>query len=188
MLLPLAVLALGAFFSGYAFYDYFVGDGRDTFWGNSLFVFAQNDTVAAAHHVPLMVKLLPIFIASAGILCAYLLYMFFKTVPARLATRFKPIYQLLLNKWYFDEIYQFLFVKPSALLARFLWLKGDKAVIDGLGPDGVSLIVKDGSSFLSKLQSGYVYHYAFSILMGIMLLMIWMLLSDGAFFAFFIWS
>ena len=94
-------------------------------------------------------------------------------MPQKLAAMHWPVYQFLLNKWYFDELYDFLFVRPAMWLGRFLWKKGDGAVIDGLGPDGVSARVGDVTRGVVRLQTGFVYHYAFAMLIGVAAFVSW---------------
>ena len=90
------------------------------------------------------------------------------------------LYTFLYNKWYFDELYDFLFVRPAKRLGRFLWKVGDGMIIDGLGPDGISKRVLDVTRGAVRLQSGYVYHYAFAMLVGVAALVTWFLFSKGA--------
>ncbi|TIP03559.1 MAG: NADH-quinone oxidoreductase subunit L, partial [Mesorhizobium sp.] len=92
------------------------------------------------------------------------------------AANHRLLYGFLLNKWYFDELYDFLFVRPAKRLGRFLWKTGDGAIIDGLGPDGISARVVDVTNRVVKLQTGYLYHYAFAMLIGVAALVTWMML------------
>jgi len=175
MLIPLYVLAVGAVFSGYLGYDYFVGDAREAFWAASLL--SLNDTIEAAHHVPLWVKLLPIVVGLVGIGAAYLCYMFFPVIPAISASLFGPIHRFFFNKWYFDELYDRIFVKPALYLGQGLWKAGDGNLIDGVGPDGVAAATRDLAGRISRLQSGYLYHYAFAMLVGVVVFITWYLLQ-----------
>jgi len=167
MLIPLGLLAVGAIFSGALLYGYFVGEGYGAFWGNAIFVLPANNSLEAAHHVESWVKLTPTIAGVAGIILAYVMYQFVKSLPQILASVFKPVYNFLLNKWYFDELYEAVFVKPSLWIGKILWLEGDKAIIDGLGPDGMAKISMAGSGVLCRLQSGYLYHYAFAMILGL---------------------
>jgi NADH-quinone oxidoreductase subunit L len=176
MIIPLFVLAAGAVFGGAAA-PYLVGDGREAFWGESLLVLAGNDSIEAAHHLPLSVKLFPVVVAVIGIAVAYWMYMARPGLPAALADRFRPIYLFLLNKWYFDELYDWLFVRPAHVIGRGLWKKGDGAVIDGYGPDGIAANTLSLAQRISRLQTGYVYHYAFAMLIGVVGLVTWYILS-----------
>ena len=175
MLGPLVPLALGALFAGALGYAAFAGDAREAFWGEALFVLPANDTVEAAHHVPFWVKALPVVVALAGIVLAYALYVARPGLSQSIAMRARPVYLFLLNKWYFDELYQVAVVRPANFLGRLLWKGGDGAVIDGLGPNGIARATKLVSRGASRLQTGYVYHYAFAMLIGIVALVSWYL-------------
>jgi NADH-quinone oxidoreductase subunit L len=114
-----------------------------------------------------------------GFVLAYLMYVRWPEVPGKLAAANPALYQFLLNKWYFDELYDFLFVRPAKWLGRFLWKKGDGFVIDGFGPDGVSARVVDVTNRVVRLQTGYLYHYAFAMLIGVAGLVTWYLVARG---------
>jgi NADH-quinone oxidoreductase subunit L len=173
MIVPLIVLAIGAIFAGALGYELFVGHDRATFWGEAIAVLAAHDSVEAAHAVPAWVKTFPVFLAVSGIVLAYLLYVVAPMVPRFLAERLNPLYRFLLNKWYFDELYDFLFVRPAFWLGRGLWKDGDGAVIDGCGPDGVAAFCKGVFLRLQRFQSGLVYHYAFAMIAGMAVLVTW---------------
>ena len=177
MIWPLYVLAAGAIFGGWIAYDAFVGEGRAAFWGTSLLVLEGNDSIEAAHHVPAWVKYLPLGVALSGIALAYLLYMARPDLPGAIAARLRPLYLFLLNKWYFDELFDAIFVQPARYLGRGFWKAGDGALIDGVGPDGLAAATRTLSRRVSRLQSGYVYHYAFAMLIGVVALVTWYLLS-----------
>ena len=175
MLAPLVVLAIGAVVAGWIAYDWFVGEGRGEFWRESFPVMAAHDTLEAAHHAPAWVKLLPLVMGVGGIALAYVMYIAVPTLPETLARRFRPVYLILLNKWYFDELYDRLFVWPAVRLGRLLWLGGDGAIIDRFGPDGIAAATIRLARRASALQTGYVYHYAFAMLIGVVLLITWYL-------------
>jgi NADH-quinone oxidoreductase subunit L len=179
MVLPLVVLAGGACLAGVLAYDLMVGHHMAEFWGKSIVVLEHHKALENAHHVPLWVKLLPLVVGVAGIAMAYVFYMFAPGIPGAIAARFQGIYQFLLNKWYFDELYDKIFVRPSFYLGRNLWKTGDGTLIDGLGPDGVSAAVKHIARRASALQTGYLYHYAFAMLAGIVVLVTWYLLTKA---------
>ena len=179
MLIPLFVLALGAIFSGWYFYNDFVGYNWKEFWGNSIFISEKHKAFKLAHYVPLWVKYLPIFLAILGILCAYLFYMLNSNLPKILSKKFSTIYNLFYNKWYFDELYDYLFVKSFIKFGNFFWKKGDEGTIDRFGPNGISNLVKNISSKSIIIQSGYIYHYAFAMLIGLVVLITWLLLDYG---------
>ena len=179
MTVPLIVLAIGAIFSGMLGYHYFVGDGLKAFWGDSIFVLPGHDALENAHHSPLWVIALPVAVAVAGIALAYWFYMARPGIPGELAGRFGAIYRFLLNKWYFDELYDWLFVRPAHRVGRGLWKEGDGTLIDGLGPDGLSAVARVLARRVSMLQSGYVYHYAFAMLIGVAAFVTWYLYAQG---------
>ena len=173
MTLPLVPLALGAIFAGWMGYDLFVGNHWQEFWGDSLFILPTHQAMEAAHHVPTWVKLLPIGLASAGVVGAYIAYVGLPWLPVSLAGRTGALYQFLFNKWYFDELYDRIFVKPAVRCGQLLWTRGDKGVIDHYGPDGLSAAVARLSGRLVQLQTGFVYHYAFAMMIGVVVLLTW---------------
>ena len=179
MIIPLFVLALGAIFSGWYFYNDFVGYNWKEFWGNSIFISEKHKAFKLAHYVPLWVKYLPIFLAILGILCAYLFYVLNPNLPKISSKKFSPIYNLFFNKWYFDELYDYLFVKSFIKFGNFFWKKGDEGTIDRFGPNGISNLVKNISSKSIIIQSGYIYHYAFAMLIGLVVLITWLLMDYG---------
>jgi NADH-quinone oxidoreductase subunit L len=177
MIIPLIVLAIGAVIAGGIAYNAFVGEGRAEFWRDSILVLAGHDPLdESAHHVPFLIGLLPLIAALGGIALAYLCYMFRPEIPALVTERFRAGYLFLLNKWYFDELYDLVLVRPAMALGFGLWKQGDGQVIDGLGPDGVAARTIDLSVRASRLQTGYLYHYAFAILIGVVILVTWYLL------------
>jgi NADH-quinone oxidoreductase subunit L len=178
MTIPLAILAAGAVAAGFVFYEYFVGHHYEDFWRGSLFLAGEN-VLEAAHHVPTWVKLLPLIMSASGFVLAWALYIKATDIPGRLATMHEPIYKFLLNKWYFDELYDFLFVRPSKALGVFLWKRGDGRTIDGFGPDGLSAVVLGLSRRARKIQSGYLYHYAFAMLIGVAIITTWFMTVGG---------
>jgi NADH-quinone oxidoreductase subunit L len=171
ILVPLILLAAGAAFGGYFGLPMVEGEA---FWGESLRGFAA---IEAAHHAPTWVQVLPIVAAVVGIGIAWVMYMAVPGLPARLASALRPLYLFLLNKWYFDELYEAVLVRPAKALGYGLWKGGDGAVIDGLGPDGIAAATLDFARRAVKLQSGYVYHYAFAMLVGVVVLVTWYLVA-----------
>ena len=170
MLIPMGVLGVGAVIAGAIGYNVFVGEDLDVFWRESLFVLPEHPALEEAHHAPTWVVLLPVIVAVAGIALAAVMYLLVPDLPAKLARRFRAVYLFLLNKWYFDELYDWLFVRPAFRLGRGLWKGGDGAVIDGLGPDGIAAATIDVARRAVRLQSGYLYHYAFAMLIGLVLI------------------
>ncbi len=175
MLVPLGALALGAAFAGIAFFHYFVGEGASAFWHASLFV-----PKAGEAELPMWVELGPLTVTIIGFLIAYYYYILHPDLPRKLAAKRGMLYVFLYNKWYFDELYDAVFVRPAFWIGRFLWRKGDGIVIDGLGPDGVSARVLDAARGAVRLQSGYVYHYALAMLLGVVALATWFMVLGGA--------
>jgi NADH-quinone oxidoreductase subunit L len=138
-----------------------------------------NDVLNEAHYVPLWVKFSPFAAMILGFVTAYWFYILNPSIPGRLAASQRPLYNFLLNKWYFDEIYDFLFVRPAQRLGRFLWKGGDGSVIDG-GINGLAMgIIPFFTRTLSRAQSGYIFHYAFAMVLGIVVLITWATLSAG---------
>ncbi|UZF93910.1 NADH-quinone oxidoreductase subunit L [Bosea sp. NBC_00550] len=179
MLIPLAVLSVGAVFAGYAFKEYFIGHDFEHFWKSALFMGKDNHILHAMHEVPKWVVWSPFVAMVIGFALAYYMYVRRPDVPGKLAAANPALYQFLLNKWYFDELYDFLFVRPAKWLGRFLWKKGDGLVIDGLGPDGISARVVDVTNRVVRLQTGYLYHYAFAMLIGVAGFVTWYLVTRG---------
>lgn len=171
MILPLFVLATGAVFAGWLGYDMFVGHEQEHFWRGAIKDLHQ--TLEHAHHLEAWVGTLPTIVGVAGITLAYILYMFVPSLPGMLANTFNGLYRFLLNKWYFDELYDFLFVRPAFRIGKGLWQGGDGALIDGVGPDGVAAATGVIARKVGKLQSGYLYHYAFAMLIGVVVFVTW---------------
>jgi NADH-quinone oxidoreductase subunit L len=174
MLVPLFVLGAGALLAGFIFKEYFIGHEWEHFWGESLARTAgEHDIMHVMHDVGFWVKASPFIAMVLGFVTAYKFYIARPLLPGRLASMHRPVYEFLLNKWYFDELYDLIFVNPAKWLGRFLWKQGDGRVIDGVGPDGVSSSVIDASAQVVRLQSGYVYHYAFAMLIGVAAFLTW---------------
>ncbi len=179
MLIPLAGLALGATFAGIAFRHWFIGGGFEEFWRNSLAIGPTNHILEEMENVPWLVSLSPTLMMLAGLGVAYYMYLVDRTAPERLADLFPALYRFLLNKWYFDELYDVIFVRPAFAIGRLFWKGGDGAVIDGLGPDGISARVLDVTRGAIRLQSGYIYQYAFAMLLGVAALATWLLFGGA---------
>ena len=172
MLMPLLFLALGAIFAGYAFKDYFIGSQFIQFWNNSIFFLKE----FVLHHPPLWFLLLtPILVLLAIPLSYYFFVKDKKSLDSFIEIN-KPLYNFLVNKWYFDELYDFLFVKPAKKIGSFFWKIGDGTIIDGFGPDGLTKLIKSVSDKAVQFQSGFLYHYAFVILIGLSILLTYMMI------------
>jgi NADH-quinone oxidoreductase subunit L len=180
MLIPLFVLALGSVAAGFLFQKYFIGDAYKAFWGSALFEGKDNHILHAMHEVPTWVGWTPFVAMVLGFGTAWLYYIKAPWLPEWTARTFRPLYLFLLNKWYFDEIYDWLFVRPVFWISRQLWKTGDGKIIDGLGPDGVAARVLDVTGRVVRLQTGYVYHYAFAMLIGVaFLITVFMVMGGG---------
>jgi NADH-quinone oxidoreductase subunit L len=169
MTVPLLLLAVGATFAGWVFRDQLIGPNWHAFWGNAIAITPVNHVLAGMEEVPRWVSLAPTAIGVLGIAVAYLFYSIAPTLPVRLAESFGGIYRLLLNKWYFDELYDAVLVRPMFALARWLWQVGDGTLIDGAA-DGLATLANDGSAQAVKLQTGSIAVYAFSMLIGLVVL------------------
>ncbi|MEQ1889865.1 MAG: NADH-quinone oxidoreductase subunit L [Alphaproteobacteria bacterium] len=180
MVVPLVLLAAGALFAGLAFAGPFIGEHSGEFWGKALFVMPDNHILEAMHHVPDWVKWSPVGVGFIGLALAWYMYIRNPAAPGKLAKTHYPLYQFLLNKWYFDELYDLIFVRPAMAIGRFLWLRGDGGVIDRFGPDGIAAGVQALTRRAARLQSGYLYHYAFAMLIGLSAITTFYMFSGGA--------
>ncbi|MFN4057163.1 MAG: NADH-quinone oxidoreductase subunit L [Roseinatronobacter sp.] len=182
MLIPLAVLSLGAVLAGMVFYTPFFGSTEAVreWFGPALYLAPENDLIHDAHYVAKWVKVAPFVAMLLGLGLAWLFYIRDTSLPRRLAETFPGAYQFLQNKWYFDEIFDFLFVRPTKALGVILWKKGDGAVIDG-GINGLAMgIIPMLTRLAGRAQSGYVYHYAFAMVLGILAIVTFVTLTGGA--------
>lgn len=177
MLIPLFVLAAGSILAGFPFKEVFTGHGTEEFFRES--VKMKPGLLDEIHHVPVAIALLPTVMMVLGFAVSWLFYIRRPYLPVELANQHQLLYRFLLNKWYFDELYDFIFVRPAMWLGTTLWKKGDGVVIDGLGPDGVSARVLDVTRNVVRLQSGYLYHYAFAMLIGVAALITWFMFGVG---------
>jgi NADH-quinone oxidoreductase subunit L len=177
MLIPLAVLAAGSILSGFPFKDLFAGPGVGEFFRESLKM--NPHIIEDMEKIPETIKSLPFVMMAIGGLISYVFYIRRPYIPVELARQQPMLYQFLLNKWYFDELYDLVFVRPTKWIGRFLWKVGDGYIIDGFGPDGVSARVLDVTRNVVKLQTGYLYHYAFAMLIGVAGLITWFMFGVG---------
>ncbi len=177
ILIPLLFLSVGSIFAGYIGYNLLnMVSAHDNFFDNAIFVASHNkDLLEEIHHTPLFIKYLPIIVGIFAFILAYIVYIAKTELPARLANIFKPLYKLSLNKWYFDEIYNGIFVKPIKCLGLFLWSFIDNKIIDGLGPNGFATLSRVFSSKVSKIQTGYVYHYCLAMVLGLLIFLSYLL-------------
>jgi NADH-quinone oxidoreductase subunit L len=173
MLVPLGVLAIGSVAAGYPALAVFTGHGTEEFFRGSLQLGTANTLFEGAEKLPLLLSVLPTIMMIIGFLIAWQFYIRRPDLPVELARQQYVLYKFLLNKWYFDEFYDYLFVRPAMWLGRLLWKGGDGFIIDGFGPDGVSARVLDVTRNVVRLQTGYLYHYAFAMLIGVAAAVTW---------------
>lgn len=168
MLIPLILLGIGAVTSGFLFKDLFIGkDSVDLFWKSSIFFLEPLNS----DHPPLWFIILTPLLITIAIPFGYLLFVKYSNIPKVIMENNKPLYIFLKNKWYFDEIYESTFIKPSKKLGLFFWKRIDGLIIDRFGPDGISKLIKIFSVIAVKFQSGFIYQYAFIMLLGFSLIL-----------------
>ncbi len=174
MLIPLGLLSAGAIFAGLLFHGAFVeAEGGAAFWNGSI---SFDERLAhAAHEVPGWVKWSPFVVMLIGLAIAYRNYIAKPGAPAAFVAQFGGLHKFLMHKWYFDELYDFLFVRPSMALGRFFWKRGDEQTIDRFGPHGAAVLVGAGNRLTTRLQSGFVYSYALVMLLGLIAAASWVL-------------
>ncbi len=174
MLVPLGLLSIGAVLAGFVFHESFIGAGAGSaFWKGSI-AFDEH-LMHAAHEVPALVSIAATIVMLAGLAIAWIAYVARPDVPGKFTTAFRPLYLFLLNKWYWDELYDLLFVRPAFAVGRLFWKAGDEGVIDRFGPNGAAGIVAIGSRAAVRLQSGYLYTYALVMLLGLTALATWVM-------------
>ena len=177
MLIPLGVLALGAVFAGFLFHGGFIeAEAGKAFWANSTLAFNEH-LMHAMHEVPLWVKLASSMAMLTGLFIAWSMYIRSDTAPATVAQNFAPLYKFFYNKWYFDELYNLLFIKPAFWFGRLFWKAGDVGIIDRFGPNGSAAVVAFSSRMAVRMQSGYLYTYALVMLLGLVGMMSWMMVA-----------
>lgn len=179
MLIPLYVLAAGSAVAGFVFFGLFFGDAelvRDFFAGSLVI---DLDLIEAAHHVPGWIKSAATGAMVLGFLVAWQFYVRRPEMPRQLAHTHAGLYQFLLNKWYFDELYDLIFVRPANWIGTALWRGFDDWLVDGIVVEGIGRRVKQVTAQIVKLQSGYLYHYAFAMLIGVAALITWAIASGG---------
>jgi NADH-quinone oxidoreductase subunit L len=177
MLIPIGVLAAGSILAGFPFKELFAGHSVEEFFRES--VKMHPNIIEDMHHIPEAIAYLPTVMMVIGAYVSYVFYIQRPYMPVELANQHQMLYQFLLNKWYFDELYDLIFVRPAKWIGYMLWKKGDGFVIDGFGPDGVSARVLDITRNVVKIQTGYLYHYAFAMLIGVAGLITWFMFSLG---------
>ena len=171
MLVPLILLSLGAIFAGIAFHHPFLEEA--TFWNGSIAY--DEHLMHAMHEVPLWVKLTATVVMLTGLFIAWMAYIRDTSIPEKTATQLGPMYRFLYNKWYFDELYHLLFVRPAFWLGSLFWKRGDQGIIDRFGPDGAAWVVEKGAIAARRVQSGYLTSYALIMLLGLVAAISWVL-------------
>ncbi|MBU2135752.1 MAG: NADH-quinone oxidoreductase subunit L, partial [Alphaproteobacteria bacterium] len=167
MVVPLLLLAVGAVAAGFAFVEHFVGDHQAEFWRGAIFTAPTNHVLEHAHHVPQWVLYAPLVASMLGLAVAFYIYVLREGLGARMAAKEGPVWSFLYNKWFFDELYNATFVRAARGLGDLFWKVGDQKIIDGLGPNGVAATSAMIGRLTGKLQTGFVYHYAFVMLLGV---------------------
>ena len=168
MTLPLLLLAFGSIFAGLLFSNFYIGKMQYSFWGNSIILHEGKHL-----YLPFIQTLIVKSSVAIGVMLAALIYFYKNHLSKNLAHNLDPLYSISLNKWYVDELYNSIFVRPYFYLANFFWKKGDEKIIDGYGPNGISKLISISSYYLSRFQSGYLYHYAFVMLGGLVIILTW---------------
>ncbi len=179
MTIPLAILAVGAIAAGFVFYPAFIGDDNHQFWRDAILVLPNHHALHDRHHVPEWVLWAPLTVTVIGFLIAAYYFLMRPERAAKLAAQNGLFYQFLKNKWYFDELYDRIFVRPALWIGRKLWKLGDGWLIDGFGPDGIAARVRDVAARASKVQTGYIYHYAFAMLIGVAGILTWLMFGGA---------
>ncbi len=179
MLIPLAVLAVGSIAAGWPVLPLFTGEGAEHFFRESLLLPSSGGVLEEMEHLPFIIGFLPTLMMIGGFLVAWQFYIRRPDIPAALASEQGVLYRFLLNAWYFDRIYDVLIVRPVMWLGRLFWKGGDGFIIDGFGPDGVSARVLDVTRNVVRLQTGYLYHYAFAMLIGVALFVTWFMFTGA---------
>ncbi|MEG3146945.1 NADH-quinone oxidoreductase subunit L [Sphingomonas sp. RT2P30] len=172
ILIPLILLSVGAVLAGFAFHHYFIDPSAgEAYWKGSIAF--REKLMEAMEELPLGVKLSATIAMLLGLFTAWRLYISSPDLPAKIAAQFSVVYDFLLHKWYIDELYDILFVRPAFAIGRFFWKKGDEGTIDRFGPNGSAWLVSQGTRIAGRLQSGYVYTYAFVMLIGLTAALTW---------------
>lgn len=180
MIVPLLVLSVGAVFAGLVFAPHFIGHHEGEFWKAAIFSGPHNHVLHEAHNVPTWVKWSPLVMTLIGTFVAFWLYVLKEGMARRMAERGSAVHAFLYNKWYFDELYDFVFVKGAKALGDLFWKVGDVKIIDGGGPNGFAWLSRKFAGGLARFQSGYVYFYAFVMLIGLCLFLAFALTAWGA--------
>lgn len=170
MLAPLFILAIGAVFSGAIGFDWFVGEDQHFFWGDSIHILDSHKSLQNAEDIPWFFSHLALFVGVLGIVCSWVAYVLVPEIPERVVQNFDRLHKTMYNKWYFDELYNAIFVRMASLLGWFFWRGGDGFLIDGMGPDGVVRVTRLVSRRVASIETGFIYHYAFAMFAGLVMM------------------
>ena len=174
MLIPLILLSIGAIFAGYTFKELFIGHGGvNNFWQESILFLKPLST----EHPPFWFLMLTPILVVLSIPISYYYFISNTNILEEFKKTNSPLYNFLLNKWFIDELYDVLFVNPSKKIGSFFWKQGDQGIIDRFGPDGISKIIKKISEKASLFQTGFIYDYAFVMLIGLSILLTYLILN-----------
>jgi len=172
MLVPLGILSIGAVFAGFVFNPQFLDSAE--FWAGSIYY--NENLIHAMHAVPLWVKLSATIVMLLGVFIAWMAYIRDTSIPGKFVEQFRNLHNFVYNKWYFDELYNLVFVRPAFWLGRKFWKIGDEGIIDRFGPNGAAWLVSKGTVAAQKVQSGYLYSYALVMLLGLVAAVTWVLM------------
>ena len=173
MLVPLFFLGIGALFAGFLFKEIFIGHNSNDFWETSIFFINE----IKHDHIPLWLLLITPILVIIAIPLSFYYFVYNTKILEELKNTTLPLYNFLLNKWYIDELYESLFIKPTKKIGSFFWKKGDIGTIDRFGPDGISKLIKIISNKAGRLQTGFIYDYAFVMLIGLSILLTYLILN-----------
>ena len=173
MLVPLFLLGIGALFAGFLFKETFIGNHSNDFWQTSIFFINE----IKHDHIPLWLLLITPILVVIAIPLSFYYYISNTKILEEIKNNTLPLYNFLLNKWYIDELYDSLFIKPTKKIGSFFWKKGDIGTIDRFGPDGISKLIKIISNKAGRLQTGFIYDYAFVMLIGLSILLTYLILN-----------
>ena len=172
MILPLIILAIGAVSAGYYFKDLFIGN-QSLYWKNSIFFLEY----LKLENIPIWIILVTPTLVILAIPISYYIFIKDKSILEGVKKSNIPLYNFLYNKWYIDEVYNFIFIEPIKKIGNFFWIRGDQKIIDRYGPDGISKLIKFISNKALQFQTGYIYDYAFVMLIGLSALITYLILN-----------
>ena len=167
MIFPLVILSFFSIFSGMMFTGYFFGINSIVFWSDSIVNISNTDIISSLQNIPIVIKKLPLLMVLLGFFTSIFLCLFFKNINSFLKKKFHFVFFFLQNKWFIDELYEFTIVRSIKYLGNGFWKSIDRELIDNIGPNGISKMIKKVGAFVSFLQTGYLYHYALTVIVGL---------------------